>query len=369
MIRIGVLTSPADNLTSGSGQHLYHILKSILQIDFDSDYEFFFIHYKQGDPLLYKNPAIKEIIIPRNPVLASIKLKKLNLHILHYSPLTVFSPIYCNSRVKKVATIHGGAPDYVPGLMNWKNVIHQKLITPLLIRRMNGILTVSNFSMGFIRSRFSYKGMIRVISNGVTPINTMPKKSESLRLETFLQDDNFALHISNFSYRKNPELLKSIIVELASSKVKFVVAGKGWNEYFDSLGSSIEKARNGLLVFDFVSEEFKWELLRQASVFVFPSFYEGFGMPSIEALSVGTPCVVSDIPASREILGNGGKLISLDSSLSFWAKEVLANAARKNTDKSLLELKQNINQRYNWRESAIKTLEMYHNLYYDKSSN
>jgi hypothetical protein len=109
MIRIGVLTSPADNLTSGSGQHLYHILKSILQIDFESDYEFFFIHYKQGDPLLYKNPAIKEIIIPRNPVLASIKLKKLNLHILHYSPLTVYSPIYFTSHVKKVATIHGGA--------------------------------------------------------------------------------------------------------------------------------------------------------------------------------------------------------------------------------------------------------------------
>lgn len=55
----------------------------------------------------------------------------------------------------------------------------------------------------------------------------------------------------------------------------------------------------------YVSGEEKWELLRHAGVFVFPSLYEGFGIPILEAQSVGVPVVTSDASSLPEVAGDG----------------------------------------------------------------
>ena len=58
-----------------------------------------------------------------------------------------------------------------------------------------------------------------------------------------------------------------------------------------------------------MSDEEKWELMKNADVFLFPTFYEGFGLPILEAQSVGTPVVTSNISSMPEVSGDGAVLV------------------------------------------------------------
>ncbi len=66
----------------------------------------------------------------------------------------------------------------------------------------------------------------------------------------------------------------------------------------------------GLRKSKYVDENKKWELLKNADVFVYPSFYEGFGLPVLEAQVVGTPVVASNTSSLPEILGNSALLVN-----------------------------------------------------------
>jgi len=108
---------------------------------------------------------------------------------------------------------------------------------------------------------------------------------------------------------------------------------------------------------DYVDEEKKWELLKNADVFVYPSFYEGFGLPVLEAQAVGTPVVASNTSSLPEILGSSALLINPNK------PEEIAGAIYKvlkdeNLRNELIKKGQENVKRFSWLKCAEETLKV-----------
>jgi glycosyltransferase involved in cell wall biosynthesis len=91
---------------------------------------------------------------------------------------------------------------------------------------------------------------------------------------------------------------------------KLVLAGKfGYGEESIKYKLVSSKYKEDIILTGYVSDEEKFELMKEADVFLFPTFYEGFGLPILEAQSVGTPVVTSDVSSMPEIAGDSAVLV------------------------------------------------------------
>ena len=127
-----------------------------------------------------------------------------------------------------------------------------------------------------------------------------------------LSGRRFVLALGTIEPRKDLPLLARAFDELSSSlpDLMLVIAGKdGWGA--DRLTSAIArlKSRSKIFRLGYVTPETRRWLLRNASVFVYPSIYEGFGFPPLEAMSVGTPVVSTNAGALREVLSKDSAVL------------------------------------------------------------
>ena len=107
----------------------------------------------------------------------------------------------------------------------------------------------------------------------------------------------YALTLATLEPRKNLATLLDAHAALAGELALAVAGGAGW-------GEQPELARDGVLPLGYVADEEVPRLLRGAAVFVYPSLFEGFGMPVVEAMACGVPCVVSTHPSLDEACGD-----------------------------------------------------------------
>jgi len=119
--------------------------------------------------------------------------------------------------------------------------------------------------------------------------------------------------------------------------------------------------RNEIQEVGYVREEEKWELLRGADVFLFPTLYEGFGIPVLEAQSVGVPVVVSNVSSLPEVAGDGAVYVDPLS-----VESIAAGIQKVLTDKSLrdaiIEKGLKNAERFSWKKCAEKIGEMFQKL-------
>ena len=140
---------------------------------------------------------------------------------------------------------------------------------------------------------------------------------------------------------------------------RITIAGmKGWlyQGIFEALHQN--KYKNQIHFLDYVSDEQLPELYAKASVFVYPSFYEGFGLPPLEAMACGTPVISAKKASLPEVLGDAAFWIDPDEpeSISEALKKVLLGE----------ELSQNLihkgfvqASKFQWNQTAVETLEIY----------
>ena len=104
-----------------------------------------------------------------------------------------------------------------------------------------------------------------------------------------------------------------------------LAGGKGW--YYDSIFETVEQLnlKEDVIFTGYVPEEEVPLLMNGAKAFVFPSLYEGFGMPPLEAMACGTPVIVSNTSSLPEVVGDAGMLVDPES------VEEIAEAMQKHT--------------------------------------
>jgi glycosyltransferase involved in cell wall biosynthesis len=202
--------------------------------------------------------------------------------------------------IPTVTTVHDIAPVVHPEWFSESYALLYRATTPLAVRTSTHLITVSEFTREELLSQYpSADGRVTVVHNGVAPL---PSEQEPVTVE-----GDFLLFVGGDNPRKNGHRVldayrryRNHVDEPALLLV--VGAERG---IFDSTGGEAPGVRRLGYVAD---EQLSW-LYRHASALVYPSLYEGFGVPILEAMEVGTPVITSEGGATGEVADSAACLV------------------------------------------------------------
>jgi glycosyltransferase involved in cell wall biosynthesis len=311
------LTSLNDNFT-GIERFTLNISKEMLNQDIESKYTLIFknsVHKAFEEFRLKENISFKVINGKNKLIFNQVALMRClyKLKADKYIFLAFPSPILFR-RNGIFNTIHDlTAWDY-PHTMKKLSKIYFKRSIKNSIKVSQYILTVSKFSQKRINEQFCINNSV-IIYNGVSDVflsfNDMHSLKKGYLNEKYNIPDDYIMCLCTLEPRKNIELLIKAFVELKIEKrinCKLVLVGRnGWK--VEKLLSEIsEKYNDDIIITGFVEDEELPYIYKGAKCFVFPSLYEGFGIPVLEAMSIGIPVICSDTSSLPEVVGESGIL-------------------------------------------------------------
>ena len=178
--------------------------------------------------------------------------------------------------------------------------------------------------------------------------------------------DDFLLTVGTLEPRKNLSVLVSAFAEVARAlplrQMQLVIAGgKGWLS--GPLFTLIERSpvRDRILLTDYLHDDELRALYASCRAFVYPSIYEGFGLPPLEAMACGAPVITSNIPALSETTGDAARLFDPQSvgDLAKNILELLDDEAEESTARRLSIVGQRHAAEFSWERTATETLKVY----------
>jgi glycosyltransferase involved in cell wall biosynthesis len=286
-----------------------------------------------------------------------IWLKNLKIDML-FSP-SLHAPIFWKN---KIVTIHDCAYDRFPEFDNFLSKIYFKLMFWSAKYFSKKIITVSEFSKKeLINLHKINPDKISVIYESVPEIPNIEKDSSRKVLQKFKINKPYFLFIGNTRPRKNIlGLIKSFDLFLKNTRNDYllVIAGKIDKRFID-LNKKIKNMglENKIILTDFVSQEEKTALYRETLALTFPSFYEGFGLPILEAQSLEIPVLTSNTSSLPEIAGNGALFVN-----PYNTDEIANNMDRISKDEVLRQslIKNGLDniKRFSWKKSAKQLYEI-----------
>jgi glycosyltransferase involved in cell wall biosynthesis len=175
----------------------------------------------------------------------------------------------------------------------------------MLVRRGTPIVTVSEFSrQEIIRHLGARDAQVQVMPEGADHVARILAAPEILALHG-LRAGRYVLAVGTLAAHKNLRALGALAEALAAREVPLVIAGSlGGAAFGDGQALALPQPARYI---GRVSDGALKALYEQAGCFVFPSRYEGFGLPVVEAMASGCPVVASGIPVLREICGPAGQ--------------------------------------------------------------
>ncbi len=234
---------------------------------------------------------------------------------LFHAPHYVLPPlIHCRSVVTIHDCIHLMFPQYLPNRFAYT---YAKAQLWTAAHRSDRILTVSETSKLDILRRFHVPAdKVTVVYNAIDERLAVPPDEEEFeRVRARYQlKDPFALYVGNIKPHKNLERPIDAFHELrqepAFESLKLVIIGDEISKY-QGLRRAVHrhKLHKHVRFFGFVPLGTLSVLYRLASIFVFPSLYEGFGLPPLESMYFGTPVVTSNVSSLPEVVGDAAVLV------------------------------------------------------------
>ncbi len=269
-----------------------------------------------------------------------------------------------------VLTIHDLISIEFPKLCQIGSAIYFKLFLGRSIKKTNKIIAVSHQVKKDIIKKYSISNeKIEVIYHGINP--RFKKISEMYRLNKvtsmYKLPSNYILFVGNIEPKKNLERLIQAFYNLVVKKGishKLVIAGKrGWK--YSGVFKTVRRLKmtEKIIFTGYVPEMDLPALYSMADLFVFPSLYEGFGLPPLEAMACEVPVLVSDKGALPEVTGGNAYTInpySINAIENGIYTMLMDHDLRK---KYILAGKKWI-KGFTWGETARKTLDLYNRTLY-----
>jgi len=213
-----------------------------------------------------------------------------------------------------VVTIHGLEYEFCPEAYSFFDRLYMRWSIRKSCRWAKKIIAVSeNTKRDLVRLYKVPEEKIRVIYEGISEKSEILNPKSEIISKFKIQNSKILLFIGRLEERKNIiGIIKAfdILKEKYNLPHKLVLAGEfGYGEENIKYKIANSKYKEDIILAGYVSDEEKWGLLKNADIFLFPSFYEGFGLPILEAQSVGTPVVTSNISSMPEVAGDSAVLV------------------------------------------------------------
>ncbi|WP_230304518.1 MULTISPECIES: glycosyltransferase family 4 protein [unclassified Rhodococcus (in: high G+C Gram-positive bacteria)] len=262
------------------------------------------------------------------------------------------------TRSPSVVTVHGIASLHARGIRNVRQEKVWRTRVAAAIRNTDAVITVSKSSANDICEVFDVPfEKIDVIPHGVALSDPCRPVEIAADILGSRARDGYVLYLGNIEPRKNIiELVRAFSrPQVASLGLPLVIAGKpAWNA--EAAMQEIQNAAN-VIYLGFVEDDQKDVLLRNASLFVFPSLYEGFGFPVLEALSVGTPTLTSRRGSLAEVAGPARTLEGLDADAIAFG--IVAALDDEDYRESVRVDGPNWAANFSWENSALQHVDVY----------
>lgn len=260
-----------------------------------------------------------------------------------------------------VVTIHDLAFLRLPETIEEKNLAYLDRKIHETVERADAIIAVSEFTAAEIRELLNVPhDRVTAIHEGLSPSITRPPDAAIQATRNALGLERpYVLMVSTLEPRKNIPFLVDVYEALGDFDGDLVLAGmKGWK--YEPIMKWIQNSPRATQIvrIDYVPENQLPALYAGAELFLFPSLYEGFGFPPLEAMACGTPVVSSTAGALPEVLGDAACLVE-GYDAQEWA-DVIHGLLRDQAGKDRLREKGSKQvTRYTWEETARKTWALY----------
>lgn len=339
---------------TGSGQYLKWLMQGLLAQDENTEYYLVrpSLHPRN---LLLENATklwFEQVSFPK-------ATRKVNVaHVPYFAPPFFFP-------VPLVVTVHDLIPFTLPVYgQSLRRRIYNLLIAQAL-KRVQAVIAVSHHCKSDIVRILNFpQEKIRVIyeaaGEGCRPAT--PGEIKRVK-EKYRLPEKYLLYLGGFDRRKNLGLLFQALARLRHSRLLIVLGGplprRETLIYPDPRRLAREAGIEHQVRFiDWVPEEDKPALYSGATLFLYPSLYEGFGLPPLEAMACGTPVIVSNSSSLPEVVGEGGILLD-PQDIEAWAVAIQRLIANEDERRELAARAQNQAHRFSWQKAAEETRAVY----------
>jgi glycosyltransferase involved in cell wall biosynthesis len=203
---------------------------------------------------------------------------------------------------RQIVTIHDASVHVVPHAFSRAFRIWYKLALPILAQRSACVMTVSNFSRSEVIRHFGARAQAVFVSGeGWEHVLRVVPNPAVLRAHG-LRPQEYVLAVSSVAPHKNFDVVARSLRHLTDCHLKVVVVGATSERVF---GCRERSESTPLEFLGHVDDSSLRALYENAAAFIHPSFYEGFGIPPLEAMALGCPVIASNAAAIPEVCGAG----------------------------------------------------------------
>ncbi len=315
-MRIGLEVTAAVRQGAGIGRYVRELLRALAHLDTANQYHLF---YASPVPLPYSLPPLPGNFSTRHLPFHDIWLARLWQRAqiplpvelvtgpldLYHAPDFTLPPV----RARSVLTVHDlsfvrDPESAAPGLRAYLN-----MVVPRSVSRADHIIAVSQATKADLIELYGTpESKITVLYEGVDPAFA-PTPDATIRTKYGLGDKPYIFSISTIQPRKNYQRLIQAIAALPHEYNLIIAGGSGW--LHEPIYAEAEKpaVRGRVKFIGFVPDADLPALYTEAAAFAYPSLYEGFGLPLLEAMACGTPVLTSKVSCLPEVAGDAAILV------------------------------------------------------------
>jgi len=317
-MKIAIDATILRSQNTGTGFYVINLLNGLMKYDKENEYivfgnkeiikKFVFLNNKNFriENVIFKNRIVRVLwqlfILP-------FKLKKLNVNILHST--NYITPLF-KFNLKFIVTIHDLTFIIFPEKFTIVKRLFFRFMVPIFIRRADKVITVSeNTKNDIIKFLKVPKEKISVTFETYNECyDSEIKKEDSKKiLDKYGINKNYFLFVGMIEPRKNILSILKAFIELDDELDEdlVIVGKKGWyyreiEEFMENIKN--KRLKNRIIFTGFVSEKELVSIYKNAEIFIYPSFYEGFGIPPLEAMVCGVPVITSNTSSIPEVVGD-----------------------------------------------------------------
>jgi glycosyltransferase involved in cell wall biosynthesis len=350
---------------SGVSWYTYSLLRAMMRMSQDNEYILFYNNSKDIKMPVFDSPqfSYRKFNYPNKLLNSSFNFFDLPQVDKMIGPVDAFfmpniNFISLSDKCKKVITVHDLSYLRYPHFWTVKSRLwHKTLLYKQILQKADAIIAVSHSTKTDLIELLNIPSeKIKVIHEGVSDkFRPVLNQVELARVKKkYNLPAKFILYLATLEPRKNVDGIIDAYNKLGLDVPLIIGGGVGWKSR--RIQKLAAKNTNIRLV-GYVDEIDKRALYTLSNLFVYPSYYEGFGLPPLEAMACGTPVIAGANSSQLEVLGSAGLLVDPHNVEDIaQAIDVMLSddsLREKMIDNGLLQ-----SSKFNWQEAAINTLQV-----------
>lgn len=359
---------------TGIGNYIFNILTNLAQLDQLNEY-YLYSHKDFDLPLFNTNWHIrigKTRILNNSTIWLQTEAVKMILKDkidLFWGPNFVY-PLFLPKKIKKIITVHDLVWLLYPNTQNWRARLFIRYLYKISIKKADHIICVSESTAKDLKSILNIpEGKIDLIYGATTDYLKPYDKNYARKFiaEKYKVPENFILTVSTIEPRKNLTTLFKAIDILDKTKdfpYQLIVIGKrGYKA--ESILKSIKNigVDTKIRLLGYVHDKDLPMFYSAARIFVYPSIYEGFGLPLLEAMACGTPVITTNSSSLPEVIGDAGILIE-PYNINRFARAIYELTTNNKLNNTYIQKGLERVKIFSWMKSAKSTLNVFKKIFH-----